>query len=80
MSIYIKWGGLWRSGNNLDGKREHLIFDNCLPVLKTTRREMRLYIKDRYGYIATRPDLRNEPHGWKMPIPVRVEICAVHEK
>lgn len=77
MNLYIKWGGLWRSENNLDGKRTSLLFENCLPVLRNTRQEMRDYIKKRYGYIAHRPDFKVEPHGWKMPIPVRVEISTV---
>lgn len=69
------WGLLWRSENRADGKSEHLIC-NCLPVLFSTRREALAYIKEHYGYIATRPDLRREPHGWKMPLPVRVTIAV----
>lgn len=41
-----------------------------------TKREAAGFIKERYGYIATRPDLRREPHGWKMPAPVRVRITV----
>ena len=41
-----------------------------------TKRAAQAFIRDRYGYIAKRPDLRCEPHGWKMPVPVRVKICV----
>lgn len=68
------WGALWRSNNRLDGKREHLIYENLKPVLFRTRRECREFIKQKYGYIAERLDLQDEPHGWKMPIPVKVKI------
>ena len=70
----VRWGALWRDNNRLDGKREHLCFENCLPVLFTTRREAREWIISRYGYIRTRMDLRAEPHGWRLPVPVRVRI------
>jgi len=76
MKQTTRWGGMWRSENRLDGKTRGLLFDDCLPVLRCTRREMREYIEKRYGYIRKRPDLRSEPHGWKMPIPVRVWIKA----
>lgn len=70
----VRWGALWHSENRLDGVREHLCCENCLPVLFVTRRECRAWIVDRYGYIKTRRDLRAEPHGWRMPRPVRVTI------
>jgi hypothetical protein len=41
-----------------------------------TKREATAFIRDRYGYIAKRRDLKAEPHGWKMPIPVRVRISV----
>jgi hypothetical protein len=41
-----------------------------------TRREAREFIKSEYGYIATRQDLRHEPHGWKMPVAVPVVISV----
>jgi hypothetical protein len=70
----ILWGALRRSENKLDGVREHLVFEDCLPVLFKTRREAREYIEDTYGYLRNRPDLQAEPFGWKMPKPVRVRI------
>lgn len=43
-------------------------------LLFRTRSEAREWIEKEYGYLRTRPDLQAEPHGWKMPIPVRVVI------
>lgn len=49
----------------------------AVPTLTfRTRRAAAAFIKDRYGYIAERADLRREPHGWKMPVPVRVRITV----
>lgn len=50
------------------------LWDRGYPLLFTTRSEARRYICERYGYIKTRPDLQAEPHGWKMPVPVRVAV------
>jgi hypothetical protein len=41
-----------------------------------TRAAALAFINDRYGYIRDRADLRREPHGWRMPIPVRVRITV----
>lgn len=71
------WGILWRSENQLDGKQEYLVGGAGHPVstmLFHTRAEARKHIEKRYGYFRKRPDLQNEPHGWKMPQAVRVEI------
>ena len=70
----VRWGLLWRSCNKLDGQSRHLICSNCLPVIFLTKRQAREYAREHYGYIARRQDLRREPHGWRMPIPVRVII------
>ena len=95
MAVVLKeaWGVLWRSENNLDGKREALLGDLTAPhgdghpqikpageaqtaLTFKTKRDAAAFIKDRYGYIAQRRDLRVEPHGWRMPIPVRVRISV----
>lgn len=70
----VRWAGLWRSENRIDGKSEHLLCSGCLPILFSSRRQAREHIDALYGYIRKRPDLKAEPHGWKMPIPVRVKI------
>lgn len=71
-----RWGVLWREESSLDGKREHLCFESLLPVLFVTRAQAREWANDRYGYIKTRPDLKAEPFGWKMPVPVRVTVSV----
>ena len=67
-----KWGIEWYSQNNLDGVSRHLIFNNYVPVIFHTRKDARRYVNEIYGYIKTRPDLRKEPHGWRMPRVVRL--------
>ena len=68
------WAAEWRSDNLLDGKNRHIIYDNLLPKLFRTRRECRQFIQKRYGYIASRPDLQQEPHGWHMPRAIKIKI------
>lgn len=47
-----------------------------VPLLFNTRREAREFIETNYGYIRQRDDLKNDPHGWKVPIPVRVKVTV----
>jgi len=68
------WAGEWYSRNRLDGTRTHLLYDNCLPCLFKTRKLCREYIQEKYGYIKDRKDLRDEPHGWRLPRPIKVRI------
>jgi len=72
------WAAEWHSNSLLDGENRHLIFHNYLPALFRTRRECRTFIKERYGYIAERKDLREEPHGWRLPQAVKVEIIKAN--
>jgi hypothetical protein len=74
----LAWGVLWRSKNRLDGVQRHLMYDyiGCNLLVFRTRRRARMWIEEHHGYIRTRPDLRAEPHGWMMPIPVRVTVEA----
>lgn len=71
-----RWAIKWREENRLDGKRENFITETTGVgyLLFRTREEARNTIKERWGYIAKRKDLRQEPHGWKMPLAVRVEV------
>ncbi len=71
------WAGQWHSQNYLDGDTKHILYEDCLPKLFRTRLACRGYIKEKYGYIADRPDLRDEPFGWQMPQPVKVLIVEV---
>lgn len=70
----VLWGLQWRSVNRRDGEQSHLLNDQFIPVLFRTRAEARQYAEAEYGYIKHRPDLRGEPHGWRMPRPVRVRV------
>ena len=75
------WAAEWHSVNNLDGEKRHFIYNGlCSPALFRTRRECRVFIKDKYGYIASRPDLRAEPHGWRMPQAMKVKIELTKEQ
>ena len=68
------WGAMWRSSNRLDGVTRHLLCENCVPKLFVTRADARQWIEEHYGYIRRRGDLKQEPHGWQMPVAVRVCI------
>ena len=70
----ILWAANWRSCNELDGRKEHIIYENLLPALFRTRQDCRDFIKQKYGYIAERLDLQEEPHGWMTPIPIKVKF------
>ena len=74
------WAAEWHEKSRLDGEQKHLIYLGPLPVLFRTRKKCREYIKQQYGYIAKRPDLREEPHGWRMPQAVKVKIELVKDK
>lgn len=69
-----RWAALWVSDSSLDGRREHIICNDCLPLLFLTRDACRAHIQKHYGYIARRKDLRDLPHGWRMPRVVRVKV------
>lgn len=72
-----RWAILCRSDSRLDGKREYLEGDgNGLPRTFRTRRECREYIENRHGYLRSRPDLKAEPYGWKMPQVVKVIVAV----
>lgn len=72
------WALEWRSVNRLDGERRHLIHEarTNLPLLFKTRTQARQHAASGYGYIRRRPDLRREPHGWRLPRAVRVAITV----
>ena len=76
----VRWGAKWRSKNKLDGITEHIVFDNLDPVLSHTKKGITEFIKERYGYIAKRKDLRQEPHGWRMPKPIKLKITMTEFK
>lgn len=69
------WAALWTSKNKFDGLTRHLIYENGVPALFSKRRFARNFIRAQYGYIATRADLRAEPHGWRLPVAVKVTVA-----
>ena len=83
---FLVWGILWVSNNRLDGYRSHLMgsaaiakpeaVSGCKLMVFPTRARARRYIEDNYSYIRQRRDLREEPHGWKMPRAVRVRMSV----
>ena len=68
------WGVLWHSKNRLDGLQEYLIHKDSVPALFKTRTQARAFIAENYGHIVHRKDLRQEPHGWRMPRAIKVII------
>lgn len=66
------WSLKWRSENLLDGKCEYLM----ASVRFDTRLKAREYLSEHYGYFRDRPDLAREPHGWKMPLVVKVRVIV----
>ncbi|MGH6822030.1 MAG: hypothetical protein ACREC4_00835 [Methylocella sp.] len=81
------WALKWIADNKLDGYREHLngrVFlgsaplpPECggyAPMLFQTKREAQELCRKQYGYIAKRNDLRVEPHCWRMPKVIRVNV------
>ena len=67
-----KWGLLWQSRTQRGVYREHLMFQDGRFLMFQDRKHARAYAAEKYGYIKRRPDLRCEPHGWKMPQPVKL--------
>ena len=67
------WGVLWR------GAEQCLLGDSKQPhraLLFETRKAARAFIRENYGYIRIRKDLRKAPHWWRMPLAVRVEVSV----
>lgn len=68
MTTY-RWAVEWRTKN-----ARWFTWSGTVPNLFWTRREAREHIAQVHGYLKTRPDLRAEPHGWRMPRAVRVAV------
>ena len=73
--------GTWRrwAGRSLDARPNHFLFDGCQLKLFRTRREARVWIEGKYGYIRNRPDLQIAPHNWRVPKAVRVTVTITEE-
>ena len=75
------WAVKWRSRNRINGENSHLICDPIgIVKLFKTRLEARAYAQLKYGYIKLRPDLQREPHGWRFPTAVTVEVVEILPK
>lgn len=70
----VRWAAQWYSKNRLDGVTRFFCCESYSYKLFRTRRECRKWIMEHYGFIKTRPDLRAEPHGWRVPRAVRVAV------
>ena len=71
------WAILCRSINQLDGDRSWFdgeVNGTTRTQLFPTRREALAFIKHHWSYVRHRSDLRREPHGWRMPKPVKVMV------
>jgi len=82
----MPWAIKRESNNQLDGHRVSLLggarfgrppeWRGYTIMVFKTRAEARVHIREHYGYMAKRPDLRREPHGWKAPKPVKVAVSV----
>lgn len=81
------WALKWISDSRLDGHTEHIMGDwkrkeatrgGSPWATFRTRAEARAYRDENFGYFRDRPDLRAEPHGWKMPQVVKV-VLSIQE-
>ena len=73
------WAAMWRSRNKLNGSTRFLLRKQRVVQTFPTRELAREWIELEYGYIRDRRDLRREPHGWMMPVPVRVAIVPLRK-
>lgn len=55
-------------------KPHQVLWENGYPLVFGTRKRARIWAEERYGYIKDRADLRTEPHNWRMPRPVMVQV------
>ena len=86
----MPWAIKFVSNSPLDGHREHLMgaanvarpleLSGYTTMVFASRAAAREHIKNRYGYIAHRPDLRQAPHCWKMPRAVKVAVSVIESR
>lgn len=76
---FVRWALIAGYKNKLDGTINCFICEYCQPKLFSTRKDAREYANRKYGFIKTRKDLREEPHGWRFSrvVKVRIEIEEV---
>lgn len=81
MKSQIVWGVTLVNGEGFYGNlwcapRSIPLEGFTLTYSFATREKARAWIKEHYGYIRTRPDLKAAPFYWKTPKPVRIKITA----
>ncbi len=78
----MPWAVKFSSQNRLDGYREHFVFRRsaCTAMMFRTRQEAREWIELHWAFLRYRPDLKAEPHGWKMPKPCQVKVIIKEVK
>lgn len=77
------WAIQHRSRNSVDGETtwlEGCTDEQTRTLLFATKAAASTYIAKEHGYIARRPDLLAEPHGWTVPVPVRVTVTVALAK
>lgn len=71
----IRWAVRWRyAKGDPENRSDAYQWNLAKPHLFCTRRACREFIRDRYGYIAHRKDLRGFPCRWRMPEAVKVRV------
>ena len=80
----MPWAIKWSSNSPLDVPREHLMggaavarppeFSGYKTMVFATRILAREFIAAKYGYLASRPDLRARPFCWRQPKAVKVTV------
>jgi hypothetical protein len=74
------WAAEWHQVNKLDGLTNYLMAGLTTRLtLFATKKACQEWIRDNYGYIRTRKDLRVEPHCWRVPKAVRVTVTIEKE-
>ena len=80
------WAILWRNHAQTDGSpvfmgRHFSGASKCPDYLSGyaklafgTRAQARAFIAEKFSYIRSRPDIQRPPHGWKMPVAVKVNV------
>ena len=69
------WALKWDTTNALDGRRTYFCGEGgTIPALFKTKAQATKYARETWGYLNKRPDLRAEPHCWRIPKAVRVRI------
>lgn len=75
---FSAWGVTWQDAlQGCAGFRHPPYLAGCNTCLFATKAEARAHIREHWGYIATRPDLRGPPFNWRVPKPVRVNVTVV---